>query len=117
MEFVSSSLTLPLALPRCISLDVHCTRSTHSTRQPCSSISRTLTNGKLDEKPINEMGNEDWICSVLVLKETILYCLIRRNSHAQTHCFCPGSTWGGLAGMPGMRSPNTSTWLQHPHTP
>lgn len=59
MGFVSSALTLPPALPRCVSLDVHRTRSTHSTHQPCSSISCTLTNGKLEEKPINQMGNKD----------------------------------------------------------
>ena len=117
MGFVSSILTFPLALPRCISLDVRRTHSTHSTRQPCSSISHTLTNSKLEEKPINQMGSEDWIRSVLVLMETILHCLIRRNDHAQTHRFCPGSTWGSPARMPGMMSPHVSVWLQCPHMP
>lgn len=71
--FLSSIPTSPLARPRCISLDVHRTRSTPSTRQPCSSISHTLINGKLEEKPVNQMGREDWICNVLVLMETILH--------------------------------------------
>lgn len=41
--------------------------------------------------------------------ENTLYCLIRRNGHAQIHRACLGSSGGGLVRAPGMTSLDTSS--------